>query len=98
MVLEDIIEVDFNLTNIKISNFKIGTKGYDLMKLLDNNATIFRVDNFTFTLTMDYEFVTTPAILGDFGVFTFDLGSQSIIMDSSTQFNESSGFLDLDIR
>ena len=90
------LSVEMNMTDIGFSKLGVDVDGYDIMTLLDDYA-IFEARDMTATLTGGYSMITDPAILGDFGMFTFDLGNQTLVFGSHAEVTDD-GHLQIDLR
>ena len=66
------------------------------MTLLDNWG-VLQVEDFTVNVTGKYEYISDPPILGDIGTFALDLRNTTIIVNSSTTWDEEASALQVDI-
>lgn len=81
LAVPGMISIEMNMTDVGFTKLSIDTDGYDIMTLEDDYA-IFHVKDFALTLTGGYGMITSPAILGDFGALSLDLGNQTLLIDS----------------
>ena len=94
----DIIKIDFNITEIGISNLhlKAACDKCRTIDLLDNYG-VLRFNDLTASLGLNYEYITDPPIFGDIGTFAFDLHNTSLLLNSSTTYNETANALQIDL-
>lgn len=67
------------------------------MDLLDNYA-VFELADLHAGLGFKYEYISDPPILGDIGTFQFDLKNTTLILNSSTTYDEKVDALQMDIE
>ena len=94
--IPNIINIAMNMTDIGFSKLHVDTKDYNIVTL-DDDYAVWETRDFTSILDYSYTLITDPAILGDYGMGSFDSGNMTYVIGSSAQVNDD-GHLQIDLR
>jgi len=86
----------FNITDIGIDELHLDPT-FKLMEMY-NDAARVGIRDFVGALSMNYEFVTDPPLLGDIGVFRLRADNVTFRANASTDFDHDGGFFILDFN
>ena len=85
--IPDLIEFDFNITDISIKDMKLDNKS-KLIELGDNQI-ILNIKNFTGDFHSSYMYISNPPMFADIGDFDFNITNFGFMTDFKTNMTDS---------